>query len=205
MLGLKQKRSMHRSSILTYFVFARPSQDVFLLPHIPWIEQGGSILLVSLLYNLCLMASRFYVKWEGWVQITNSAPPNEPWWSSLFINQLLQLLGLESSLPQNKSSTPWCNSLQWTSSRGTQTLPKTFTSLESRQIFFVWETFDTRKASTKKCEKDSRNRSWCATYSIKLQWSKDTKEAGSQAEKETFRWQAANIIKNFFGRNWRWP
>ena len=31
---------------------ARSSQDVFLFPHIPWIEQQGSTLLVSLLYDL---------------------------------------------------------------------------------------------------------------------------------------------------------
>ena len=31
-------------------LLTRPSQDVFLLP---WIEQGGSILLVTFLYNLC--------------------------------------------------------------------------------------------------------------------------------------------------------
>ena len=34
-------------------LLARSSQDVFLLPLIPWIEQGGSILLVTLLYDLC--------------------------------------------------------------------------------------------------------------------------------------------------------
>ena len=31
---------------LLLFFLAWPSQDVFLLPHIPWIGQGGSILLV---------------------------------------------------------------------------------------------------------------------------------------------------------------
>ena len=31
----------------------RPSHDVFLLPHIPWVGHGGSILLVTLLYHLC--------------------------------------------------------------------------------------------------------------------------------------------------------
>ena len=31
----------------------RPSQDVFLLPLLPWIEQGSSILVVTLLYDLC--------------------------------------------------------------------------------------------------------------------------------------------------------
>ena len=30
----------------------RPSQDVFLLPLVPWIEQGGSILLAKFLYYL---------------------------------------------------------------------------------------------------------------------------------------------------------
>ena len=30
----------------------RPSHDVFLLPHIPWVGHGGSILLVTLLYHL---------------------------------------------------------------------------------------------------------------------------------------------------------
>ena len=35
------------------FLLARPSQDVFLLPHIQRIEQGGSLLLVTLLYDLC--------------------------------------------------------------------------------------------------------------------------------------------------------
>ena len=34
-------------------VMARPSLDVFLLPQIPWIEQGGCILFVMLLFNLC--------------------------------------------------------------------------------------------------------------------------------------------------------
>ena len=44
-----------------YFLLARPSQDVYLLPFIPWIEQGGSKLLVTLsthLYQLnhwCLL------------------------------------------------------------------------------------------------------------------------------------------------------
>ena len=33
-------------------LLARSLQDVFLLPHIPWIEQGGSLLLVTLLYDL---------------------------------------------------------------------------------------------------------------------------------------------------------
>ena len=35
------------------FLLARPSQDVFLLPLIPWIEQGGSLLRVTLMYDLC--------------------------------------------------------------------------------------------------------------------------------------------------------
>ena len=34
------------------FWLARPLQDVFLLSHIPLTEQGGSILLVALLYDL---------------------------------------------------------------------------------------------------------------------------------------------------------
>ena len=37
---------------LRAFLLSRPSQDVFLLPLIPWIEQRGSILLVTLLYDL---------------------------------------------------------------------------------------------------------------------------------------------------------
>ena len=36
---------------LVYLLLAKPSQDVFLQPHISWIEQAGSILLV--LYDLC--------------------------------------------------------------------------------------------------------------------------------------------------------
>ena len=38
---------------LVYLLLAKPSQDVFLQPHISWIEQAGSILLVTLLYDLC--------------------------------------------------------------------------------------------------------------------------------------------------------
>ena len=34
------------------FLLAWPLQDDFLLPYIPWPEQGGSILLVTLLYDL---------------------------------------------------------------------------------------------------------------------------------------------------------
>ena len=35
------------------FLLARPSQDVFLLPLIPWIEQeGSSLLLDTLLFDL---------------------------------------------------------------------------------------------------------------------------------------------------------
>ena len=44
--------------IFYILLLAWPSQDVFLLPHIPWIGQGGSILLV--LYALIvLMACHF--------------------------------------------------------------------------------------------------------------------------------------------------
>ena len=38
--------------LAVFCLLAKPSQEVFLLPHIPWIEQGGSILLVTLLYRL---------------------------------------------------------------------------------------------------------------------------------------------------------
>ena len=34
------------------FLLARPSQDVFLLPHIPLIEHGGIMLLFMWLYDL---------------------------------------------------------------------------------------------------------------------------------------------------------
>ena len=53
---------------LDTFLLARPSQDVSLLPLIPWIDQGGSLLLITLLYDL-LTASPFYVKWENWLPI----------------------------------------------------------------------------------------------------------------------------------------
>ena len=36
-----------------FFLLARPSQDIFLPPLIQWIEQGRSIILVALLYDLC--------------------------------------------------------------------------------------------------------------------------------------------------------
>ena len=39
-------RSYNYINKFFFFLLAGPSQDVFLLPHIPWIGQGGSILLV---------------------------------------------------------------------------------------------------------------------------------------------------------------
>ena len=39
--------------VFVCFLLARHSQDVFLLTLIPLIEQGGSKLLVILLYDLC--------------------------------------------------------------------------------------------------------------------------------------------------------
>ena len=42
------------------FFLAWPSQDVFLLLHIPWIGQGGSILLV-LCSTIILLAHHFFV------------------------------------------------------------------------------------------------------------------------------------------------
>ena len=41
-----------KASISNEFLLASLSQDVFLLPLIPRIEQGGSILLVTLLYDV---------------------------------------------------------------------------------------------------------------------------------------------------------
>ena len=40
------KKILHSLTRRLFFLLAGPSQDVFLLPHIPWIGQGGSILLV---------------------------------------------------------------------------------------------------------------------------------------------------------------
>ena len=37
----------------SYFLLTKPSKDAFLLPIIGGIEQRGSILLVTLLYDLC--------------------------------------------------------------------------------------------------------------------------------------------------------
>lgn len=46
------KSSFRGPSTKTCFLLVRPSQDVSLLPHIPWIEQRGSILLlVTLLHQ----------------------------------------------------------------------------------------------------------------------------------------------------------
>ena len=44
------KPNLH-TYVLNFFL-ARPAQDVFLLPLVPWLEQGGSLLLVILLYDL---------------------------------------------------------------------------------------------------------------------------------------------------------
>ena len=57
-------RGMYRAKVISrlkeeqivdgnYFFLAWPLQDVFLLPLIPWIEQGSRILLFTLLYDLC--------------------------------------------------------------------------------------------------------------------------------------------------------
>ena len=43
-----------------FFLLAWPSQDVFLLPHIPWIGQGGNILLV-LCAKIIRLAHHFLV------------------------------------------------------------------------------------------------------------------------------------------------
>ena len=41
-------------TVVNVFLLARPSPDIFLPPLIPWVEQGGSsILLVTLLFDLC--------------------------------------------------------------------------------------------------------------------------------------------------------
>ena len=37
---------------LLLLLLARPTQDVFLSPHIPWIEQGFSINIATLHYDL---------------------------------------------------------------------------------------------------------------------------------------------------------
>ena len=43
--------SIHKLAV--FLLLARLSQDVFLLPLIPFIEQVGITLLVKLLYDLC--------------------------------------------------------------------------------------------------------------------------------------------------------
>ena len=52
MVQSPRKKLTENVSLKILLALARPLKDVFLLSVIPWKEHGGSILLVTLLYDL---------------------------------------------------------------------------------------------------------------------------------------------------------